>query len=168
MDNSTKIIIIKANSCKYRISAMCKVLNISRSTYYYEASLKTSNSKLENAVISIFKESRNNYGTRKIKIELAKIAYIVSRRKISKIMSKYGLVSNYTIKQFKVHKATCNNENVANIVNQEFDNRNHLEVVVSDLTYVNVRGKWKYICIILDIFNRDIIGYAAGKIKMRN
>lgn len=66
-------------------------------------------------------------------------------------MSKYGLVSNYTIKQFKVHKATCNNENVANIVNQEFDNRNHLEVVVSDLTYVNVRGKWNYICIILDI-----------------
>ena len=144
---------------------MCKVLNISRSTYYYEASLKTSNSKLENTVISIFKESRNNYGTRKIKIELAKIAYIVSRRKISKIMSKYGLVSNYTIKQFKVHKATCNNENVANIVNQEFDNRNHLEVVVSDLTYVNVRGKWNYICILLDIFNREIVGYAAGKSK---
>ena len=80
-------------------------------------------------------------------------------------MSKYGLVSNYTIKQFKVHKATCNNENVANIVNQEFDNRNHLEVVVSDLTYVNVRGKWNYICIILDIFNREIIGYAAGENK---
>ena len=80
-------------------------------------------------------------------------------------MSKYGLVSNYTIKQFKVHKATCNNENVANIVNQEFDNRNHLEVVVSDLTYVNVRGKWNYICILLDIFNREIIGYAAGENK---
>ena len=147
---------------------MCKVLNISRSTYYYETSLKTSNSKLENAVITIFRESRHNYGTRKIKVELAKIAYMVSRRKISKIMSKYGLVSNYTIKQFKVHKVTCNNENVVNIVNREFDNRNHLEVVVSDLRYVNVRGKWNYICILIDIFNREIVGYAAGKNRMLN
>ena len=144
---------------------MCKVLNISRSIYYYEASIKRNNSKLENAVISIFKESRNNYGTRKIKVELAKIDYIVSRRNISKIMNKYGLVSNYTIKQFKVHKAKCNNENIANIVNREFDERRRLEVVVSDLTYVNVRGKWNYICIILDIFNREIIGYAAGENK---
>ena len=120
---------------------MCKVLNISRSIYYYEASIKRNNSKLENAVISIFKESRNNYGTRKIKVELAKIDYIVSRRNISKIMNKYGLVSNYTIKQFKVHKAKYNNENIANIVNREFDERRRLEVVVSDLTYVNVRGK---------------------------
>ena len=144
---------------------MCKVLNISRSIYYYEASIKRNNSKLENAVISIFKESRNNYGTRKIKVELAKIDYIVSRRNISKIMNQYGLVSNYTIKQFKVHKAKYNNENIANIVNREFDERRRLEVVVSDLTYVNVRGKWNYICIILDIFNREIIGYAAGENK---
>ena len=36
-------------------------------------------------------------------------------------MNKYGLVSNYTIKQFKVHKAKYNNENIANIVNREFD-----------------------------------------------
>ena len=64
-----------------------------------------------------------------------------------------------------MHKAKYNNENIANIVNREFDERRRLEVVVSDLTYVNVRGKWNYICIILDIFNREIIGYAAGENK---
>ena len=40
-----------------------------------------------------------------------------------------------------------------------------LEVIVSDLTYVNVAGKWNYICLILDLWNREIIGYAAGKHK---
>lgn len=38
-------------------------------------------------------------------------------------------------------------------------------MVVSDLTYVNVKGKWNYICLILDLYNREIIGYATGKRK---
>jgi len=37
-------------------------------------------------VIEIFKSSRNNYGTRKIKVELNKLGLVVSRRKIGKIM----------------------------------------------------------------------------------
>jgi transposase InsO family protein len=40
-----------------------------------------------------------------------------------------------------------------------------MEVVISDLTYVNVKDKWNYICILLDLYNREIIGYAAGKNK---
>jgi len=77
-------------------------------------------------------------------------------------MDKYSLVSNYTVKQFKVHKSSCNNDEVENIVNREFDNRNDLEIVVSDLTYVNVAGKWHYICLLINLFNREIVGYSAG------
>ena len=76
-----------------------------------------------------------------------------------------GLVSNYTVKQYKVHKARCNEEKVENIVNREFKREEKLDVVVSDLTYVNVKGKWNDICVILDLYNREIIGYAAGKNK---
>ncbi|WP_193708296.1 DDE-type integrase/transposase/recombinase [Alkalibaculum sporogenes] len=32
-----------------------------------------------------------------------------------------------------------------------------------NLTYVNVNGKWHYICVLIDLFNREIIGYSAGK-----
>ena len=48
---------------------------------------------------------------------------------------------------------------------RRFDNRKHLEVVVSDLTYVKVRNKWNYVCILLNLANREIIGYSAGKNK---
>jgi len=78
-------------------------------------------SELEDNVIKIFKASRNNYGTRKIKKELAKLNYGVSRRRIGNIMKKYRLVSQYTVKQFKLHKTRCNEENVANVVNREFN-----------------------------------------------
>lgn len=40
-----------------------------------------------------------------------------------------------------------------------------MKVVVSDLTYVNVGGKWNYISLMLDLYNREIVGYAAGKNK---
>lgn len=83
-------------------------------------------------------------------------------------MKKYGLVSQYTVKQFKVHKTKCNEELVANEVNREFNNRDEKEVVVSDLTYINVAGKWHYICLLIDLFNREIIGYSAGAHKDMN
>ena len=115
---------------------MCKLLKISRSLVYYKFKVKSYDSQLEDQIISIFKSSRNNYGTRKIKKELAKLSYQVSRRRIGVIMEKYELIFQYTIKQFKVYKSKCNEEKVAN---REFNSRDEMEVVVSDLTYVNVK-----------------------------
>jgi transposase InsO family protein len=80
-------------------------------------------------------------------------------------MKKYGLISTYTKKQYKVHSPKCNEDKIANVVNREFDKEEALDVVVSDLTYVNVKGKWNYICLIIDLFNLEFIGYAAGKKK---
>lgn len=144
---------------------MCRALNIPRSLVYYKKKARVYNTKLENAVIAIFRESKNNYGSRKIKEELKKKNIVASRRKIREIMNKYRLVSNYTVKQYKVHKNSCNEEKVENIVNREFDDRSDLEIIVSDLTYVNVAGKWHYICLLINLFNREIVGYSAGAKK---
>lgn len=43
-----------------------------------------------------------------------------------------------------------------------------METLVSNLTYVKVSGKWNYICSFIDLFNREIIGYSAGKNKDAN
>ena len=144
---------------------MCKVLKVTRSLVYYIRKEKTLNLELEKQIFKIFKKSRNNYGSRKIKKELEKIDIIVSLRKIRTIMKKNGLVSNYTIKQFKVIKSKYNEDGVENILNREFNREKNMDVIVSDLTYVNVAGKWNYICLILDLYNREIVGYAAGRNK---
>ena len=39
---------------------MCRVLNIPRSLVYYKRKIRVCNTKLENAIISIFRESKNN------------------------------------------------------------------------------------------------------------
>jgi transposase InsO family protein len=40
-----------------------------------------------------------------------------------------------------------------------------MEVITSDLTYVNVSGRWHYICLMINLFNREIVGYSSGANK---
>ena len=120
---------------------MCRVLQVNRSTYYYEAAAKKDESELTADIQEIFRKSRNHYGTRKIKKEL------------------------YTTAQFKPQKDRCNESKVENVLNRQFQNQPYRNVVVSDLTYVRVGNRWNYICVLIDLFNREIIGYSAGEHK---
>jgi len=40
-----------------------------------------------------------------------------------------------------------------------------MSVLVSDLTHVRVGKQWNYACFLLDLYNREIVGYSAGKHK---
>lgn len=117
---------------------MCRVLQVNRSTYYYEARRERDESALVSDITDIFKASRNNYGTRKIKKELQKKGEQVSRRRIGRIMRQEGLVSNYTTAQFKPQKDKCNEAEVENVLDRQFNGQGYRNVVVSDLTYVRV------------------------------
>jgi len=145
---------------------MCDVLQIPRSTYYYEKEeLENQDEELTKLIVEIFKNSRNIYGQRKIKVELQKLGWQVSRRRIGRIMNEQGLVSKYTVAQFKPTKLKVNESEVSNVLNREFSQSKELEVVVSDLTYVRVGHKWHYICVLIDLYNREIIGYSSGSQK---
>ena len=144
---------------------MCKCLKISRSTYYYEVASKKEDTKLEQLIATIFHNNKDAYGCRKMKKELAKESQVVSKRKICRIMKKLGLVSKYTIAQFRSHRSKCNESPIKNELDRQFDNQQKYAVIVSDLTYVRVNYKWNYICILVDLFNREIIGHSAGTQK---
>ena len=152
-----------SNAHKYSISAQCKVLGISRSSYYYEVKEKAKEEKhLEEAVEKAFRENRSLYGSRKLKRVLAKQGIIISKEKICKIMEKLGLISAYTRKKYKKQSKKCNESTAPNLLDRQFDGQKRLAAVVSDLTYVRIGQKWNYICILLDLHNREIIGYSAG------
>lgn len=141
---------------------MCKCLKIARSTYYYEMISKPNEVELEAQITRIFHQNHDVYGTRKIKKELQKLDYQISRRRIGRIMKKKGLVSKYTVAQFKLQRQRCNDEPIPNELKRQFTGQAPYAVVVSDLTYVRVNYKWNYVCILVDLFNREIIGYSAG------
>lgn len=144
---------------------MCDVLQIARSTFYYEAKEQTKEDELTEAIVEIFHKNRKAYGTRKIKVKLQEQGFIVSRRCIGRIMNEQGLISTYTIAQYKVHKTACNESKTANVLKRQFEQTQAKRFVVSDLTYVKVENKWHYICVLIDLFNREIIGHSAGPNK---
>ncbi len=136
-----KINAILSDSDKYSVSAMCKLLNISRSFLNYSKNkLKKYNEEeqLTQYIKEIFKNSRNNHESRKNKVELKKRGIVASKCRIKRIMNENGLVSTYTVKQYRVHKQTCNNDKIDNKLKQNFNQEERMKVIVSDLTYVNV------------------------------
>lgn len=66
-------------------------------------------------------------------------------------MQERGIVSKYTGAQFKVHKQTCNEDKIGNKLNRQFYNQEPYAVVISDLTFVRVKNKWNYICLLVDL-----------------
>ncbi|WP_338979269.1 IS3 family transposase [Spiroplasma endosymbiont of Panzeria rudis] len=166
-NNRQKIEIIAKNKVKYKIRTMCRFLKLSKSTYYFnlKEKEKKQNNIYDEAVISAFKENKEVYGTRRLKVVLKEKNIYLSRRKIKEIMNKHNLISKYTKLSFKNHHNKVNDSQITNIVNRNFNNRLKNEVIVSDLTYVQVNGKWNYICLLIDLFNREIIGHSVGTKK---
>ena len=156
---------IRANAHKYSISALCRCLGIARSTYYYECRGREDESALEEAVQAAYDENRRVYGQRKLKRVLFRKGWTVSRRRIGRIMKKRGLVSAYTCKKYHVHAIKSNEAAVPNLLDRAFNDQEPGTCVVSDLTYVRVGAKWAYICILLDLGAREIIGYSASAYK---
>ena len=156
---------IRRNAYKYSISAQCKVLGISRGSYYYEVKILKDETSLLDAVQTAFEENRCLYGSRKLKKVLNKKGVNLSRRKICRIMKHRGLESAYTRRRYKNHNKKVNEALVPNRLSRKFNGHARLAAVVSDLTYVRVGQKWHYICILLDLYNREIIGYSSGAHK---
>lgn len=40
-----------------------------------------------------------------------------------------------------------------------------MTAIVSDLTYVRIKQKWHYVCVFVDLFNREIVGFSTGPTK---
>lgn len=144
---------------------MCRVLKISRQTYYYQEKMPILESELEEKVETIFYQNKQAYGARKIKKVLNLEDIIVSRRKIRRIMRRRNLVSVYTKTTFKWTPSNVNESKIDNQLKRNFDSAVPLEKVVTDLTYVKVGTSWHYVCLILDLFNREIIGFSCGASK---
>lgn len=144
---------------------MCKILNISRQSIYTYVEPNEKVDEYAEQVIQVFFDSHGIYGTRKIKAVLAREGFVLSRRRIARIMSDNDLVSVYTNKKYRPYKTKVNESTITNVIKREFDDRQQFEVVVSDLTYVRVGHSWNYICTIIDLHNREIVGYSCGQKK---
>jgi len=152
----------------YSTSEIKNALGISIGSLYYEPKAAPDESWLERDIKAIFESNYSCYGRRRIKRVLQSMhpGIIISERKISQIMSRLGLISSYVKGHPKKPKADkkVNNSADANLLQRQFNDYDEYEVVLCDLTYIKI-NKWYYLCVLLDLCRRVVLGYSIGKEK---
>ena len=112
---------------------------------------------------------KGRYGSRKMNASLDGLASpppaAVSRRRAFHIMRGNGPVGACGRKRFKVHPGAVNEADVPNVVARGFGGRAPRTHICSDLTYVRVGASWNYVCLLVDLYNREIVGHSAGPRK---
>ena len=77
-----------------KISTVCRILGVSRSSYYRQAKeQKEEEKQLEQRIISTFAKHKGNYGRIRIKKALEREHIKVSEWKIARIMKENGLIA---------------------------------------------------------------------------
>lgn len=121
--------------------------------------------EIDNAVREEFEASSGRYGTRRVKRALARRGITASRRRIGRSMDRQGLRSCHCEARFKPHPSRPNEADVPNVLDREFDGHAPHTHICSDLTYVRVGQAWCYVCLLIDLYNREIVGHAASERK---
>jgi transposase InsO family protein len=147
---------------------MCKVFKVDKSSYYHwvknGCQVQRVDKKLNDLIEIIFIQSRQTYGTRRIKSTLAKrYGAIVSRRRIRNILNYLGL-SVKMKKRFKV-VTTNSNHNLPiapNLLKRDFYASSVDEKYVGDITYIPTSEGWLYLATVIDLYSRKIVGWSMN------
>ena len=124
--------------------------------------------QINNAVLGmriqkIFNAHKRRYGAVRIRNELKKENTIVSIKRVNRLMKLRNLVSLHK-QPFKV--ATTNSKHSLaiseNTLNREFAPTNLNEVWAADITYLKTVTGWVYLAVVMDLWNRKIVGYEVS------
>jgi transposase InsO family protein len=153
---------------QWSLEEMAKTLGVSRSGYYRYINAKPSVRESESrALLSrirlIHKESRETYGSPRIYAQLQEEGEACSRKRVAKIMKKFGIEAKMN-KRFKTTtRANPNAIAAPNLLQQQFKAQKPNEKWVADLTYVATDEGWLYVATVLDLFSRRIMGLAMSE-----
>ena len=147
---------------------MCKIFKMSRSGYYHWMNRKPSQREIERQQLGreiemLYKGSKGRYGSPKITDELKDKGWKVSRPRVARIMRSEGLKS-IVCKKFR-GSTTDSKHNLPvaeNLLNRNFEADRPGHKWVSDITYIPTRQGWMYLTIVMDLYDRKVIGWALS------
>jgi len=158
---------MKDNSKIFPVKKMATVLKVSRSCYYAWLNSGPSAHEIRDRglrveITRIFEEYRKLYGSPRIYKELQGTKYSCSRSRVARLMRENDLVARQK-RRFKVTTDSSHDYPVSpNLVNQNFSVGSINECWVSDITYIDTMEGWLYLCSILDLFSRRVVGWSMA------
>lgn len=159
---------MKANQQQHSVEKMCRVFKVSRSGYYRWLNHKPSKRSLDREEIirdirKIHQGSKQRYGSPKITESLRELGWRVSRPRVARIMRSEGIKS-IVMKKFRGTTTDSKHSYpvAENHLNRNFHADEKGQKWVSDITYIPTKQGWVYLTIIMDLYDRKIIGWALS------
>ena len=146
---------------------LCKVLEISRSGFYSwllngKSMKQKEDEKLIPLVKMIHRISDETYGSRRMSEELTAHGIPCGKIRAGTLMKLAG-VSVKNKKKFRVTTDSKHNLPIApNLLNREFNVSKPNQVWCADITYIWTHEGWMYLAVVMDLYNRQIIGRAMS------
>ncbi len=155
------------HSSAHGVQKMCRVIKASRSGYYRWKKQPQSKRQKENEKILMgIRESHNNsgkaYGSPRITDDLREAGTMCGENRVARIMKANGIVGKAK-KKFKATTNSRHNLPVAeNLLEQNFVAERPNTKWVGDITYVWTMEGWLYLAVILDLYSRQVVGWAMS------
>ena len=122
---------------------------------------------IANSVIDIQNEMGFRVGILKTQALLARKGIAVGHNRLARIMNKYSLNPKFNRKRYPPEyyaqkKASQKSQERVNVLNRQFNALRPGEKLVTDMTYIRVRGGWLFLSAIVDLFNGDVVVFSIS------
>jgi putative transposase len=150
------------------VTRMCKALNVSPSGFYAWRSRPVSaremaNRELVMKIETVYYDSYETYGSPRVYHELKAQGVACSENRVARLMRLRGLQA----KQVRRYKATTKRNKkhpvAPNLLKRDFAAERPDHKWLTDITYIPTREGWLYLAAILDLYSRQIVGWAMSK-----
>ena len=158
---------IHAERANFSISALCRVLEVTRAGYYaYLArpvSPRVANEvALQSLVRGAFDQSEGRYGSPRVRHQLRREGHAASKRAVERTMRALGLYARKPRRWRLTTKADATHSVEDNVLDRDFTATRPNERWVTDITYIWTDEGWSYLAAILDLFSRSVVGWALS------
>lgn len=161
LDLSNKKALIDSKHEQLTISEQCKLLNISRSSYYYEAEpFKEQDIKIMHKIDEIYTDA-SFYGYRRIHMQLKEYGFNIGVNRVLKYMNILGIQAIFPRKKrltsIKNHQHKIYPYLLKNI---EITKPN--QVWSGDITYIRTAKGFVYLAAVIDWYTKSILSWKVS------
>jgi putative transposase len=152
----------------FPVRLMCRVLDASPSGFYDwlrrpERPRAAEDQALVAKIQAVHSESRQTYGSPRVHASLKAEGYRIGRNRVARLMRENDIRAK-TKRKFKVTTDSRHDHPVApNRLDRQFTVEAPNTVWLADLSYIWTREGWLYLAVVLDLFSRQVVGWAMDE-----
>jgi putative transposase len=162
-----KFAFIDEESAQWPVAVLCETLDVSRSGYYAwvarpDAPKVAADAEILMEIKAAHSNGRGAYGSPRVVQVLRKNGHTIGENRVARLMRESGIVGRKK-KRFKKTTDSNHPDPIApNVLERKFTVELPNTAWVTDVTYVSTRQGWLYLAVILDLFSRRVVGWAAS------